>query len=84
MNGAAQATRRVVRPRLSERRRCGSAAARVRGKLPSRQPVDADKVQAALKLVQAGLSPAKAASQLGLERSTVYRKVAAAGLTRLA
>jgi len=58
--------------------------ARARGKLPGRQPVNADKVKAALKLVEAGLSPTKAASQLGLGRSTVYREVAAAGLPRKA
>jgi transposase len=44
--------------------------------------VDPDKVQAALKLVESGLSPTKAADQLGLGRSTVYREVAAAGLLR--
>lgn len=69
---------------IAERTKDGIAAARARGKLPGRQPLDADKVQAALKLVEAGLSPTKAASQLGLGRSTVYREVAAAGLTRKA
>ena len=67
---------------IAERTKDGIAAARARGKVPGRQPVDVDKVQAALKLVQAGLSPTKAASQLGLGRSTVYREVAAAGLSR--
>ena len=70
------------RARLSDRlpiRRRGA-----RGKRLGRQPIDADKVQAALKLVEAGLSPTKAASQLGLGRSTVYREVAAAGLSRSA
>jgi len=60
------------------------AAARVRGKLPGRQPVNLDKMNAAIKLVEAGLSPTKAASQLGLGRSTVYREIAAAGVTRKA
>ena len=69
---------------IAERTKDGIAAARVRGKRPGRQPVDSDKVQAALKLVEAGLSPTKAASQLGLGRSTVYREVAAAGLRRSA
>lgn len=69
---------------IAERTKDGIAAARARGKLPGRQPLDADKVQAALKLVEAGLSPTKAASQLGLGRSTVYREVAAAGVTRKA
>lgn len=68
---------------IAERTKDGIAAARAKGRVPGRQPVDADKVQAALKLVQAGLSPTKAASQLGLGRSTVYREVAAAGLGRL-
>lgn len=71
----AQFERRLI----VERTKDGIAAARAKGKVPGRQPVDADKVQAALKLVQAGLSPTKAASQLGLGRSTVYREVAAAG-----
>ena len=65
---------------IAERTKDGIAAARARGKRPGRQPVDADKVQAALKLVDAGLSPTQAANQLGLGRSTVYRELAAAGL----
>jgi DNA invertase Pin-like site-specific DNA recombinase len=69
---------------IAERTKDGIAAARARGKRPGRQPIDTNKVQAALKLVQAGLSPTKAASQLGLGRSTVYREVAAAGLSRRA
>lgn len=63
---------------IAERTKDGIAAARARGKVPGRQPVDLDKVQAAIKLVEAGLSPTQAASQLGLGRSTVYREVAAA------
>lgn len=69
---------------IAERTKDGIAAARAKGKVPGRQPLDADKVQAALKLVEAGMSPTKAASQLGLGRSTVYREVAAAGLRRTA
>ncbi|OYX29589.1 MAG: invertase [Caulobacterales bacterium 32-69-10] len=69
---------------IAERTKDGIAAARAKGKIPGRQPLDADKVQAALKLVEAGMSPTKAASQLGLGRSTVYREVAAAGLRRTA
>jgi DNA invertase Pin-like site-specific DNA recombinase len=69
---------------IAERTKDGIAAARARGKRPGRQPIDTDKVQAALKLVEAGLSPTKAARQLGLGRSTVYREVAAAGLSRSA
>jgi len=67
---------------IAERTKDGIAAARAKGKKSGRQPIDADKVQAALKLVEAGLSPTKAASQLGLGRSTVYREVAASGLSR--
>jgi DNA invertase Pin-like site-specific DNA recombinase len=69
---------------IAERTKDGIAAARTRGKVPGRQPVDQAKVQAAIKLVEAGLSPTQAASQLGLGRSTVYREVAAARLTRKA
>jgi DNA invertase Pin-like site-specific DNA recombinase len=67
---------------IAERTKDGIAAARARGRVPGRQPVDAEKVQAALRLVEAGVSPTKAASQLGLGRSTVYREVAAAGVSR--
>ena len=67
---------------IAERTKDGIAAARVRGKRPGPQPVDTDKVQAVLKLVEAGLSPTKAATQLGLGRSTVYREVAAVCLRR--
>jgi DNA invertase Pin-like site-specific DNA recombinase len=63
---------------IAERSKDGIAAARARGKVPGRQPVDLDKVQAAIKLVEAGLSPTMAENQLGLGRSTVYREVAAA------
>jgi transcriptional regulator of acetoin/glycerol metabolism len=48
--------------------------------LPGRQPLDADRIGAALKLVAAGLSPTNAARQIGLGRSTVYREVKRAGL----
>jgi hypothetical protein len=37
---------------------------------------------AALKLVEAGLSPTVAAKQLGLGRSTVYRELSLAGIRR--
>jgi transcriptional regulator of acetoin/glycerol metabolism len=38
-----------------------------------RQPLDMTKVDAALKLVEAKVSPAEAARQLGIGRSTIYR-----------
>ena len=67
---------------IAERTKDGIAAARARGKHPGRQPVDLEKVAAALKLVEAGLSPTVAARQLGLGRSTVYREVKLAGVGR--
>jgi len=60
---------------IAERTKDGIAAARARGKRPGRQPLDADRIAAALKLVSAGLSPTDAARQLGLGRSTVYREL---------
>jgi len=51
---------------IAERSKHGIAAVRARGKRPSRQPVDADKVLAGLELVEAGLSPTNAASRLPL------------------
>ena len=67
---------------IAERTKDGIAAARARGKRPGRQPLDPDKIAAALKLVAAGLSPTMAARQLGLGRSTVYREVSRAGIQR--
>jgi DNA invertase Pin-like site-specific DNA recombinase len=69
---------------ISERTRDGIAAARAKGKQPGRQPVDPEKVAAALKLVAAGLSPTEAGRQVGLGRATVYREMALAGITRAA
>lgn len=67
---------------IAERTKDGIAAARARGKRPGRQPLDSDRIAAALKLVSAGLSPTAAARQLGLGRSTVYREVSRAGIQR--
>ena len=66
---------------IAERTKDGIAAARAKGKRPGRQPLDVDRIAAALKLVAAGLSPTAAARQLGLGRSTVYREVGRAGTT---
>ena len=68
---------------IAERTKDGIAAARAKGKRPGRRPVDGSKVEAALKLVEAGLSPTQAANQLGLGRSTVYREIAAVGGRRV-
>lgn len=67
---------------IAERTKDGIAAARARGKRPGRQPLDADKIAAALSLVKSGLSPTAAAKQLGLGRSTVYRELERAGIER--
>ena len=64
---------------IAERTKDGIAAARAKGKRPGRKPLDTERVSAALKLVSAGLSPADAARQLGLGRSTVYREISRAG-----
>lgn len=56
---------------IAERTKDGIAAARARGKRPGRHFIDAEKIAAALKLIEASLSPAAAAKQLGLGRSTV-------------
>ena len=66
---------------IAERTKDGISAARAKGKRPGRKPVDSEKVRAALKLVDAGLSPTAAAKQLGLGRSTVYREMSLAGWT---
>src|SRR3954452_12378437 len=69
---------------IAERTKDGIAAARAQGTRPGRQPVDPDKVVAALKLVQAGLSHTEAGRQVGLGRATLYREMALAGITRTA
>ena len=69
---------------IAERTKDGIAAARARGKHPGRQPLDPEKIAAALELVKAGLSPTVAARQLGLGRSTVYREVSRAGIAAVA
>ena len=67
---------------ISERTKDGIAAARAKGRRPGRQPLDTKKVEAAIKLVEANLSPTEAASQVGLGRSTIYREMRRLGITR--
>lgn len=67
---------------ISERTKDGIAAARAQGKRPGRQPLDMAKVEAAIKLIKAEVSPAEAARQLGLGRSTVYREMRRLGISR--
>jgi DNA invertase Pin-like site-specific DNA recombinase len=60
---------------IAERTRDGLVAARARGAKPGRPAIDAEKLAAARALVAAGLSPTRAAAQVGLGRSTVYREL---------
>ncbi|MBV2148153.1 recombinase family protein [Sphingobium sp. AS12] len=69
---------------IAERTKDGIAAARAKGKLPGRPPLDPEKAKAALNLVVEGMSPTHAARQLGLGRATVYREMALAGVRRTA
>ena len=62
---------------ISERTRDGIAAARKRGRTPGRPPPDPETVSAARKLIEGGLSPARAAKQLNIRRATAYRIAAA-------
>lgn len=61
---------------IAERTRDGIAAARAEGRKPGRRPLDPEKLQAAVTLIRSGLSPSKAAHQVGLGRSTLYRELA--------
>lgn len=67
---------------ISARTRDGITAARAKGRQLGRPPIEQDKVNAALKLVAASVPPAKAARQLGLGRSTVYREMNRLGIAR--
>ena len=67
---------RFERRLIAERTRDGVAAARAEGRIPGRPALDREKLQAALTLVRSGLSPTRAADQVGLGRSTVYRELA--------
>ena len=58
---------------ISERTRDGIAAARRRGRQPGRPPLDPETVSAAQKLIETGLSPARAGNQLGIGRAMAYR-----------
>jgi len=61
---------------IAERTRDGIAAARAKGRKPGRKPLDPEKLQVALTLIRGGLTPSKAARQVGLGRSTIYRELA--------
>jgi DNA invertase Pin-like site-specific DNA recombinase len=61
---------------IAERTRDGLAAAAANGRRPGRKPLDPEKMEAAFALVAAGLSPTKAALQVGIGRSTLYEALA--------
>ena len=61
---------------IAERTRDGIAAARADGRKPGRRPLDQEKLQAAMTLIRGGLTPSRAARQVGLGRSTLYRELA--------
>ena len=67
---------------ISERTKDGIAAARVKGRMPGRQPLDRNKIEAAVKLIEAKMSPTDAARQLGIGRSTLYREMRRLGIRR--
>ncbi len=71
----AQFERRLI----AERTRDGIRAARARGKKPGRPPLDQERLVSAIALVKGGLSPTRAAKQLGIGRSTLYRELAVRG-----
>lgn len=71
----AQFERRLI----AERTKDGLRAARAEGRKPGRPMLDREKLDAALTLVRSGLSPTRAARQVGLGRSTLYREIAALG-----
>ena len=74
----AQFERRLI----AERTRDGLRAARAESRsMPGRPALDREKLDAALMLVRSGLSPTRAARQVGLGRSTLYREIAALGAT---
>lgn len=59
----------------SERTKEGIAAARKRGKLPGRPPVDKEKLSYALYLVEQGITITEAAEKAGISRMTLYRNM---------
>ena len=67
---------------ISERTKDGIAAARAKGRMPGRQPLNMDKVEAAIKLIEASVSPTEDAKQLGIGRSTIYREMRRLGIRR--
>jgi DNA invertase Pin-like site-specific DNA recombinase len=61
---------------IAERTRDGLQAAAAKGRRPGRPQIEAETIRSALALIEAGLPPARAARQLGIGRSTLYRIIA--------
>jgi DNA invertase Pin-like site-specific DNA recombinase len=51
--------------------------ARAKGRTPGRPPLDQEKLDVAMLLMKGGMPPTKAARQIGLGRSTLYREIQA-------
>jgi len=60
---------------IAERTKDGLIAAKNKGKKLGRPVLDQAKVEAAIKLIESGLSPTQAAKHLGMGRSTLYREI---------
>jgi len=54
--------------------RDGLQAAAAKGRRPGRPQLEEETISSALALIEAGLPPARAARQLGIGRSTLYRE----------
>jgi DNA invertase Pin-like site-specific DNA recombinase len=60
---------------IAERTRDGLRAAEAKGRKPGRPKLEDETLSSARALVQAGLSPTRAAKQLGIGRSTLYKRL---------
>ena len=60
---------------IAERTRDGIEAARAKGKRLGRPPLPQEKLDAAFRLIEAGISPSQIAKQLSLGRSTLYKAI---------
>jgi DNA invertase Pin-like site-specific DNA recombinase len=61
---------------IAERTRDGLQAAALEGRRPGRPQLEEETISSALALIDAGLPPARAARQLSIGRSTLYRIIA--------
>jgi DNA invertase Pin-like site-specific DNA recombinase len=61
---------------IAERTRDGLQAAAAKGRRPGRPQLEEETISSAMALIEAGLPPTRAARQLGIGRSTIYRVIA--------